>query len=359
MDFFFGSILFAVEYDPADPTHMPDVTTCWWMMLVTMTTVGYGDFSPKSSAGRILISGCMFSGLVVIAMPIAIVGNNFASAWERRILTFVSEQLRHRLLMTGRSTSDALFAFQAFDSNYSGYISYREFKSFLEERLCLKLDPKVLRTVWNSIDADESGEVKYSEFAAALFPEVEFQELIESLEEKKAFVQQSAVRGLAKNARLAHQIRQIDVTLQSDSKMGREGGSLRELHAGIIQEKSATAGGGGGGGGGNLEAAALAPVQETSEVAEASTEPEPSLGAGEESSGGAAAAAAAAAGIGASSMDALFAPVPGSVPEGMGTPRERMERMELTLQVVLQQQQELMHKMGVLLSKATGDEEHI
>ena len=45
---FFGSILFALEYDPLDNSgyRVPDITTSWWMMLVTMTTVGVYAIRP-------------------------------------------------------------------------------------------------------------------------------------------------------------------------------------------------------------------------------------------------------------------------------------------------------------------------
>ena len=77
---FFGTILFAVEYDPLDTSgggRVPDVTTSWWMLLTTMTTVGYGDYSPQTTAGRVLTFFCMIAGLTMLAMPLAIVGSSF------------------------------------------------------------------------------------------------------------------------------------------------------------------------------------------------------------------------------------------------------------------------------------------
>ena len=47
------------------------------LMLITMTTVGYGDFRPTTPAGRLLTSVAAVCGIIVIAMPLAIIGFNF------------------------------------------------------------------------------------------------------------------------------------------------------------------------------------------------------------------------------------------------------------------------------------------
>ena len=212
---FFGSIIFAVEYDPADPDHMPDVTTSWWMLLVTMTTVGYGDYSPRTSSGRILISICMLAGLVIIAMPIAIVGNNFTNAWDRRGLTYLSEMLRQQLLLSGQSPDDVIFAFRMFDTNRSGYISYREFREHIQNNLRADFSPKEIRTLWKLIDADESGEVKLSEFSNAVFPEVEIHDLSEMLDAASTKIERDS--GGDGRAPTAQQLKEIKASLKRDS----------------------------------------------------------------------------------------------------------------------------------------------
>ena len=108
---FFGSILFAVEYDP-DGGSVPDITTSWWMLIVTMTTVGYGDYSPSSTAGRIIISVAIFGGLCLSAMPLAIVGSNFSNAWDRRLIVLVREKLRYKMLKEGASITDVFYGFR-------------------------------------------------------------------------------------------------------------------------------------------------------------------------------------------------------------------------------------------------------
>ena len=45
---------------------VPDVTTSWWMIIVTMTTVGYGDIYPLSSAGQTFAAIFCTAGVVSI-----------------------------------------------------------------------------------------------------------------------------------------------------------------------------------------------------------------------------------------------------------------------------------------------------
>jgi voltage-gated potassium channel len=56
------------------------IPTAMYWAVVTVTTVGYGDISPKTIAGRILASILMFIGYGVIAVPTGIVTFEFARA---------------------------------------------------------------------------------------------------------------------------------------------------------------------------------------------------------------------------------------------------------------------------------------
>lgn len=58
----------------------------WWA-IVTMATVGYGDMYPRTVAGQILASLSMLCGILVIALPVTVIGQNFStiySAMEKR-----------------------------------------------------------------------------------------------------------------------------------------------------------------------------------------------------------------------------------------------------------------------------------
>ena len=51
--------------------------------MVTMTTVGYGDGYPVTTPGRIIAVVTMFCGILILALPISVIGSNFARQYDR------------------------------------------------------------------------------------------------------------------------------------------------------------------------------------------------------------------------------------------------------------------------------------
>lgn len=69
---FFASLAY-FSTDEAFKT-IPDAM--WWA-IITITTVGYGDFYPKSFQGKLVASACAISGICLLAILIPILVNNF------------------------------------------------------------------------------------------------------------------------------------------------------------------------------------------------------------------------------------------------------------------------------------------
>lgn len=78
--FIFGSWIFWAEL--LNPKTFPTIFTGIWWAIVTMTTVGYGDFTPKSTLGYFVGVLTSIFGLILLAMPIATIASNFSKIYD-------------------------------------------------------------------------------------------------------------------------------------------------------------------------------------------------------------------------------------------------------------------------------------
>jgi hypothetical protein len=65
-----------------DISQFPDIYQCMWFFVVTVTSVGYGDISPVTTAGKALTVIGMLFGAVYLAMPLSLVGGEYFSLWK-------------------------------------------------------------------------------------------------------------------------------------------------------------------------------------------------------------------------------------------------------------------------------------
>lgn len=68
------------EYD--SPLDFPSIPSAFWWSVVTMTTVGFGDVYPKTGAGKVVGVFSMLMGILLIALPVAIVGRKFQEVYD-------------------------------------------------------------------------------------------------------------------------------------------------------------------------------------------------------------------------------------------------------------------------------------
>ena len=181
---FFGALVYACEdanYVPNASEAAGDFTSSTrlsmpdsiWLMFITMTTVGYGDFSPTSDGGKLVTMMATLTGLINISLPIAIVGDNFIEVWQNRMLEYVLGRIQDELHV--RQVSDCVHAFQAFDPQGTGWIDWIRFKCGTARHLHLNgaLRVSELFTVWTQMDKSGAGKISLVEFCELFFPEAE------------------------------------------------------------------------------------------------------------------------------------------------------------------------------------------
>ena len=77
-----ATLLYLCESPLANPgvvtaVDFESVPAAAWFVLITLTTVGYGDVVPVTTAGKLIALCAVVFGIIVIAMPLAVVGTNF------------------------------------------------------------------------------------------------------------------------------------------------------------------------------------------------------------------------------------------------------------------------------------------
>lgn len=82
-----GSIMYLLERDSRRFTNIPD--SIYWA-IVTITTVGYGDMVPVTTAGKFLSSFIMLLGYAIIAVPTGIITSEMAVALRSKKVTVES-----------------------------------------------------------------------------------------------------------------------------------------------------------------------------------------------------------------------------------------------------------------------------
>lgn len=80
---FSSTLMYHLEGE-AQPAKFGSIPESMWWAITTLTTVGYGDATPITAAGRLLGGITMIFGLCILALPVAIISTGFAQEVHRR-----------------------------------------------------------------------------------------------------------------------------------------------------------------------------------------------------------------------------------------------------------------------------------
>ena len=67
--------IFDQDYKDASGQNFDKVSNPFWMSIITMTTVGYGDFFPKSFYSRLIGLICAFYGVYLVSLFVVVMDN--------------------------------------------------------------------------------------------------------------------------------------------------------------------------------------------------------------------------------------------------------------------------------------------
>ena len=66
------------------PDKLGTIPDAFWWAIVTIGTIGYGDVVPITAVGKLIATGTIFAGLVLMALPVGIIATAFAEQIRRR-----------------------------------------------------------------------------------------------------------------------------------------------------------------------------------------------------------------------------------------------------------------------------------
>jgi len=176
----FTAIVYLLE--PRD--NIETFPVAMYFIVTTISTVGYGDYSPVTTMGTVVVSIVILISVMYMALPLGIIGNAFTQIWSARDRYLLTLKTQERLAQWGYTAADMRALFKHFDADGNGELDLAEFVQMIKE---MRIGIKQSRIValFEAFDKDGGGSIDMKELTRALFPATyhEVEDLLEKDDE--------------------------------------------------------------------------------------------------------------------------------------------------------------------------------
>ena len=109
-------LLVYVERQDPD-SNIKSFSDAYWLMIITLTTVGYGDFYPSTTMGRLIGHVFVFGSLGVLGYLISTLTSKYHTLMEEKKLGFRGTQFKHHVIFIGWNEFSRMVAEEIYHSN--------------------------------------------------------------------------------------------------------------------------------------------------------------------------------------------------------------------------------------------------
>jgi len=162
-----SSCIYLAESRESIPTFWHSV----WLAVVTMTTVGYGDFAPKSTYGYLTVSALTMVSVLFFALPVGVFGHEFTNCWCSRSGLLLRARAQKAFRRWGYTVEDVKMVFDFADADNQGALNLLEFTTMIRE-MNLGLNEDEALELFSMVDTAGSGLIECHQFLCTLFPDL-------------------------------------------------------------------------------------------------------------------------------------------------------------------------------------------